>query len=119
MQQGVICIGVREPLDHDTLLDKVYRDGNWCVLALNEFVKRFGYLPAERFDYIEPARWMKAGLPKFGKHGASHTENTASDPTSASEEMSEQEETTPLTRQRKQYAKALAEMHDGEEETHA
>jgi len=73
MQQGIICIGVSADISRDTIVDKIYRDGNWCVLSRSEFVKRFGYFPAERFDYIAPALWLKAGLPRFGKHGASAT----------------------------------------------
>lgn len=72
MAQGVICIGVNAPLERDVIIDKSYRNGNWCVLSRDEFVKRFGYFPAEHFDYVPPEKWMRASLPRFGKHGASH-----------------------------------------------
>jgi hypothetical protein len=74
MQQGVICIGVTVPLEPQTMIDKVYRDGNWCVLARDEFSRRFGAVPAHRYAFILPREWQKAGLPRFGKHGASHNE---------------------------------------------
>lgn len=88
MQQGIICIGVREPLSRDVIVDKVYRDGNWCVLSRTEFVRRFNYFPAERFDYITPDKWLKQGLPRFGKHGASHSNENI-----PSEEVTDEEAT--------------------------
>jgi len=77
MQQGVICIGVNTPISHDVIIDKIYRDGNWCVVSVEEYQKRFrAPVPQDRFDYIDKAQWERAGLPKFGKHGASHNDNT-------------------------------------------
>ena len=72
MQQGVICIGVSLSLPQDTIIDKVYRDGNWCVLSRDEYQRRFGAVPMLRFALVESTAWAKAALPKFGKHGASH-----------------------------------------------
>lgn len=73
MAHGVICIGVITPVSKDTVVDKSYRDGNWCVLSFAEYARRIGTEPPqERHAYIEAARWQRAGLPKFGKHGASH-----------------------------------------------
>lgn len=90
MRQGVICIGVSEPIEHNTLMDKVYRDGNWCVLSRDEFAKRFGHSQhGERFEFIEQARWVKAGLPRFGKHGASHLSDAPSASPSANPSASE------------------------------
>jgi hypothetical protein len=78
MAQGVICIGVTCPLEHDTIIDKIYRDGNWCVLSRDEYERRFRVsVPLHRFAFVETAAWFKAALPRFGKHGASHTDNTA------------------------------------------
>lgn len=77
MSQGVICIGVSVPLEADTIIDKIYRDGNWCVLSREEYAKRFRRdLPPLRFVFITPDAWKRAYLPRFGKHGASHTEQT-------------------------------------------
>lgn len=87
MRQGVICIGVSEAIEHDTMLDKVYRDGNWCVLSRDEFARRFGHSQnGERFDFIERARWQKAALPRFGKHGASHLSDNSGGPSDGERE---------------------------------
>jgi len=76
MAQGVICIGVTSPISHDVIIDKIYRDGNWCVVSRDEFEKRFRTsVPHDRFEYIERAQWLRAGCTKFGKHGASHNDN--------------------------------------------
>lgn len=77
MTQGVICIGVAESISHDTILDKVYRDGNWCVLSAGEFTRRVGAVPRDRYEYLDNPLWQKAGLPRFGKHGASHSDGTS------------------------------------------
>jgi hypothetical protein len=88
MTQGVICIGVNEPITRDIIVDKIYRDGNWCVLSRDEFVRRFNYLPAERYDYIPLDKWIKQGLPRFGKHGASHNnDNLSNDAASLDEPL--------------------------------
>jgi hypothetical protein len=72
MAQGVICIGVHTPIAGETIVDKVYRDGNWCVLSCSEYTKRIGAVPVERHAFVDKAKWQRSGLPKFGKHGASH-----------------------------------------------
>lgn len=88
MQQGVICIGVHSEISHDVIIDKIYRDGNWCVLSKEEYERRLRTpLPVDRFDYIDRATWLRAGLPKFGKHGASHTNVSEDNRTSASEQL--------------------------------
>lgn len=81
MRQGVICIGVQSAISHDVIIDKIYRDGNWCVVSAEEYTRRFrGAVPFDRFEYIDRATWTRAGLPKFGKHGASHTNDNANKP---------------------------------------
>ncbi len=74
MAQGVICIGVSVPLEADTVIDKIYRDGNWCVLSRSEYERRFGTVPGYRYAFVETGAWRKAALPRFGKHGASHAD---------------------------------------------
>lgn len=76
MVQGVICIGVHMPIAGETVIDKVYRNGNWCVLSCDEFTRRLGVpVPDERHAFVDQTRWQRSGLPKFGKHGASHEFN--------------------------------------------
>lgn len=71
MAHGVICIGVNRAIPQSTIVDKVYRDGNWCVLSSYEYTRRFNKpVPDDRHAFIDAATWARAGLPKFGKHGA-------------------------------------------------
>lgn len=74
MAQGVICIGVTVSLEPDTVIDKIYRDGNWCVLSRDEYMRRFRVdrLPELRFAFVMADAWKLAALPRAGKHGASH-----------------------------------------------
>jgi hypothetical protein len=95
MAQGVICIGVTVPLETDTVIDKIYRDGNWCVLSRDEYTRRFGVAPPqERFAFVTPEAWSKAGLPKFGKHGASHANEHDAPSILPDDEITEVEEST-------------------------
>lgn len=74
MEQGVICIGVKElpPADMPSVFcSSDYRDGNWCVITRDEYQSRFGRLPAQRIALVEPKAWLRLGLPKQ-RGGAVH-----------------------------------------------
>lgn len=87
MKAGIICIGVTDDIPEGTHLlpdgthvltysdAKNYRSGNWCV-ATEERLRdtpRVVYLDGEtaRYVIIRDSDWLKLGLPRAGKSGAS------------------------------------------------
>jgi hypothetical protein len=85
MKAGIICIGVTNdtpPSRHaDGVLDfseaDIYRSGNFCVATEDRLhgVKRGRYADdnLRRYVFIRDAEWLKLGLPRAGKSGASQT----------------------------------------------
>lgn len=80
MNAGIICIGVRDDCPHDGIANckaDYYRDGNWCVATADHVrellsVNKLSGQPT-RYLYIKHATWMRLGLPRAGKSGASQT----------------------------------------------
>jgi hypothetical protein len=74
MKMGVLCIGVDESKTDDP--KNPYRDGNFCVVT-TEAIARIVQPPTlvdeilrRRVTFIDGETWMKIGLPRPGRSGA-------------------------------------------------
>jgi hypothetical protein len=83
MKAGIICIGVTDDtppsLHDDGVLDcseaEIYRSGNFCIVTEDRLhgVQRGRYTDGmfRRYVFIRDRDWLRLGLPRAGKSGAS------------------------------------------------